>query len=98
MGGPEKGRLLKDLESKNLFLGLLWEKDSLDVWKDTTLSNGNFSKKFVQFFVISDGELKMSWNNSGLLVITVASEFKNFSGQVLHDSFIVYGIRWNEPL
>ena len=78
---------MKNLKSRNLF-GLLWEKGGLDVWKNTTLSDGNTTKKFVQFFVISDGELKMSWDDSGLLVITgsVASEFKDFSRQVFHDS------------
>ena len=71
-----------------LLLGLLGEEDSLNVWQDTTLGNGDSGEKFVELLVITDGELKMTGDDPGLLVITgsVASEFKNFSGQIFHDS------------
>ena len=70
-----------------LLFRLLGEKDGLDVGQDTTLGDGDSREKFVQLLVITDGELKMSWDDSGLLVVTgsIASEFKDFSGQVFHD-------------
>ena len=67
------------------FLG---EENSLDVGEDSTLSNGDTSKELVQLLVIPDGKLKMSWDDSGLLVVTgsIASQLKNLSSKVLHDS------------
>ena len=60
---------------------LLGEEDSLDVRQDTSLGNGDSSKKFVQLLVISDSQLQMSWDDSGLLVVTgsIASQLKNLS-------------------
>ena len=71
-----------------LLFRLLGEKDGLDVGQDTTLGDGDSREKFVQLLVITDGELKMSWDDSGLLVVTgsVASQLKDLSSQVLHDS------------
>ena len=70
-----------------LLFRLLGEKDGLDVGQDTTLGDGDSREKFVQLLVITDGELKMSWDDSGLLVVTgsVASEFEDLSSEVLHD-------------
>ena len=44
-------------------------------------------QELVQFFVVSDGELKMSWDDSCLLVVSgsVTSQLQDFSGQVLED-------------
>lgn len=42
----------------------------MNVWQDTTLSDGDVSKKLVQFLIVTNGKLKMSWNDSSLLVIT----------------------------
>ena len=60
----------------------------MDVWQDTTLGNGDVSEKLVQFLVISDGELKMTWDDTGLLVVTgsVASQFENFGSEILKNS------------
>ena len=71
------------------FLG---EEDSLDVGEDSTLSDGDTSKELVQLLVIPDGKLKMSWDDSGLLVVTgsIASQLKNLSSKVLHDSSKVH--------
>ena len=68
--------------------GLLGQKNSLDVGKDTSLGNGDTGEKFVQFLVVPDGKLKMSGNDPCLLVVagSVASQFENFSGQVFQDS------------
>jgi len=59
----------------------------MDVWQDTTLSNGDVSEKLVQFLVIADGELKMTWDDTGLLVITsgVSGQLEDFSCKVLEN-------------
>ena len=31
----------------SILVGNLWQQDRVNVWQDTTLSNGNVSKKFV---------------------------------------------------
>merc|ERR1711875_131891 len=73
-GNPSEGSCL-------LLLGFLGEEHSLDVGEYTTLGNGDTGEEFVQFFVIADGELEMSGDDSGFLVVTgsIASEFKNLS-------------------
>lgn len=70
------------------FLGLLGEKDSLDVWQDTSLGNGDTGQEFVQFLVVPDGQLEMTGDDSCLLVVSggVTCQLQNFSGQVLKDS------------
>ena len=52
----------------------------MDVWKDTTLCDCDVTEKLVQFLVIADGELKMTWDDTGLLVVAcgVASKFEDF--------------------
>ena len=59
----------------------------MDVGKDTTLSDGDSRKKLVQLLVIADGKLQMSWDDSGLLVVTgrVACKLEELSSEVLHD-------------
>jgi hypothetical protein len=60
----------------------------MDVWQNTTLGNGDVSKELVQFLVVADGELKMTWDDTGLLVVTssVSSQLENFSCKVFEDS------------
>ena len=74
-------------------LGLLGQEDSLDVGEDTTLGNGDSSKQFVQLLVITDGQLQVTGDDPGLLVVTgsIASQLKDLSRQVLHDSSHVDG-------
>ena len=57
----------------------------MDVWKDTTLCDGNMSQKLVQLLIVTDGELQMTWNDTGLLVITgsVTSQLEDLGSQVL---------------
>jgi hypothetical protein len=84
--GPFFGRWR--IKRTNLFLlGLLGQKYSLDVWQDSSLSNGDSGKKFVQLLVVSDGELQMTGDDSCLLVVTggVTCQLQDFSSQVLHD-------------
>ena len=93
-GGPEKG-LLCWMASACLslgLLGLLGEEDGLDVGQDTSLGDGNSTKEFVQFFVISDGQLQMTGNDTGLFVITgsVSSQLEDLSAEVFQDSSEVH--------
>ena len=69
-------------------LGLLGEKDGLDVGQDTSLGDGDTRQKLVQLLVVTDGELKMSWDNSGLLVVSgsITGKFEHFGSKVLHNS------------
>ena len=73
--------------------GLLGKKYGLDVWQYTTLSDGDSSQKLVEFLVVSDGELQVSWDDSGLLVVTgsVSSQLENFSAEVFQDGSEVHG-------
>jgi hypothetical protein len=73
--------------------GLLGEKNSLDVGEDTTLSDGDAAEELAELFIVSDGELKMSGNDSRLLVVSgsVASELDDLSGQILEDGGHVDG-------
>ena len=75
-----------------LLLGLLGEEDGLDVGQDTSLGDGDTGQEFVQLLVVPDGELKMSWDDPGLLVVTggVACQLENLSGQVLKDGSKVH--------
>lgn len=59
----------------------------MDVWKNTTLGNSNVTQKLVQFLIIADGELKVTRDDTGLLVVTssVACQLKNFGSKVLKD-------------
>ena len=69
------------------FLRLLGQKDGLDVGQDTSLGNGHTGQQLVQLLVIPDGELKMTRDDPGLLVVTssIACQLENLSSQVLHD-------------
>ena len=49
---------------------LLREKNSLDVGENSTLGDGDTSKQFVQLFIIPDGKLKVTGDDSGLLIVT----------------------------
>lgn len=57
----------------------------VDVWKNTTLCDGYVSQELVQLLVVTDGELEMTWDNTGLLVITsgVTSQLEDLGSQVL---------------
>ena len=67
--------------------GLLGQEDSLDVWQDTSLRDGDAGQEFVQLLVVSDGQLEMTRDDSRLLVVSgsVAGQLEHFSGQVFHD-------------
>ena len=68
-------------------VGLLGEEYSLDVGQYTTLGDGHTREELVQFLIVADGQLKMTGDDPGLLVVTgsVSCQLENLSGEVLHD-------------
>ena len=66
---------------------LLGQKDSLDVGEDSALSDGDSGEQLVQLLVVPDGQLEVTGDDPGLLVVTgsVASQLEDLSSQVLHD-------------
>jgi hypothetical protein len=72
---------------------LLGQEVLVDVGKDTTLGDGDVSEKLVQLLIVPDGELQVTGDDTGLLVVAggVASQFEDFGGQVLEDSGQVDG-------
>ena len=68
-------------------LVLLGQQDRIDVWQDTTVGNGDSRQELVQFFVVSDGQLKVTGDDPLFLVVTgsVASQLQDFSRQVFQD-------------
>ena len=94
-GGPEKG-LLCWMANACLslgLLGLLGEEDGLDVGQDTSLGDGDTGQELVQLLVVTDGELKVTGDDPGLLVVTgsIACKLEHFGGQVLKDGSQVDG-------
>lgn len=59
----------------------------VDVGQNTTLGDCDVTKQLVQFLIVADGELEMTGDNTGLLVVTsgVASKFQDFGSQVLEN-------------
>jgi hypothetical protein len=76
-----------DLATSLLLLGLLGQKNSLDVGEDTSLGDGDSGQELVQLLVIADGELQVTGDDPGLLVVagSIACQLEDLSGQVLHD-------------
>ena len=74
-------------------LGLLGEKNSVDVGENTSLGDGGAVKKLVQLLVVADGQLDVAGDDAGLLVVTsgVSGQLENLSGQVLDDGGEVDG-------
>ena len=62
-----------------------WKLTLVNVWQDTTLSDCDVTEQLVQFLIVADGELEMTRDDTGLLVVTsgVASKFENFGSEVL---------------
>ena len=80
--------------SKDLLglLGLLGQKYGLDVRQYTTLGDGHTGEELVQFLVVTDGQLKMTGDDPGLLVVTsgVSCQLEDLSSEVLHDGSKVH--------
>lgn len=69
------------------------EHTLVNVGENTTLGDGDVSQKLVQLLIVSDGELEMTGDDTGLLVVTgsVAGQLKDFGSEVLEDSSQVDG-------
>merc|ERR1719305_2247173 len=63
------------------------DEEAVDVWENTTGGDGGILKESVELLVVSDSELDVSWDDSGLLVILggVTCELEDLSGEVLKD-------------
>lgn len=57
----------------------------MNVGENTTLGNGDVSQELVQLLIVADGELEVTGNDTGLLVVTggVTGQLEDFGGQVL---------------
>ena len=64
----------------------------MNVWQDTTLGDCDVTQKLIQLLIVADGELEMTRDDTGLLVVTsgVASKFEDFSCQVFEDGCKVH--------
>ena len=65
----------------------------MNVGENTALGNGDVSQELVQLLVIADGELEMTGDDTGLLVVTggVTGQLEDFGSEVLKDSREVDG-------
>lgn len=65
----------------------------MDVGENTALGDGDVTEKLVQFFIVADGELEMTRNNTGLLVVAggVTGQFENLSRQVFENGCKIDG-------
>jgi len=63
------------------------DQEGVDVWENTSGGDGGILKKSVELLIVSDGQLDVSWDDSGLLVVLggVTGELENLSGEVLKD-------------
>lgn len=63
----------------------------MDIWKNAAISYGHTGEQFPQLFIVSDGQLDVSWDDPILLVVTgsITSELKNLSSEVFkHGSYV----------
>ena len=76
-----------DRGGNNLLLAALGDKNRVDVGKNTTLGNGDTTKKLVKLLVIANSKLDVAGDNTGLLVVTgsVTGKLKDLSSEVLED-------------
>ena len=72
----------------------------MNVGEDTTLGDGDVTQKLVQLLIVSDGELKMTGNDTGLLVVagSVTSQLEDFGSEVLKDGSEVDGSTGTDTL
>ena len=65
----------------------------MNVGENTTLGDGDVSEELVQLLVVADGELQVTGDDTGLLVVTsgVTSQLEDLGSQVLKDGSKVDG-------
>jgi hypothetical protein len=76
------------------------QRTLVNVGEDTTLCDCDVPEKLVQLLIVADGELKVTGDDTGLLVIasSVASQLKNFGSEVLEDGSEVDGSAGTDTL
>jgi len=76
------------------------ERTLVNVWEDTTLGDGDVAEKLVQLLIVPDGELKVTRDDTGLLVVTsgVTSQLEDLSSQVLENGSEVDGSTGTDTL
>lgn len=72
----------------------------MNVGQDTTLGNGDVTQKLVQLLIVSDGKLKVTGDDTGLLVVSgsVTSQLEDFGSEVLENSGEVDGSTGTDTL
>lgn len=72
----------------------------MDVGEDTALGDGDVAKELVQLLVVPDGELEMTGDDAGLLVVAggVSSQLEDLSCEVLEDGGEVDGSTGTDTL
>lgn len=89
-----RGGLLSRLAGARCGLpGLLGQQDGLDVGQDTALGDGHSAEQLVQLLVVADGQLEVTRDDTGLLVVPggVAGQLQDLSGEVLQHCGQVHG-------
>ena len=70
----------------------------VDVRKHTALGDGDLAEKLVQLFIVADGKLKVTRNDTSLLVVTcsISSQLENLSSKIFQDSGEINGCTWSQ--
>ena len=68
--GIQFSKLLADAARCIFLSSLLWQKNTVDVWQDTTSSDGDTAQQFAQFLVVADCQLDVAGHDTSLLVVT----------------------------
>ena len=81
-------------------LGLLGQQHRLDVGQDAALSDGDFAQQLVELLVVADGQLQVTRDNTGLLVVPgrVARQLQDLGRQVLQHRRQVHWRAGPDPL
>jgi hypothetical protein len=76
------------------------EHTLMNVGEDTTLGDSDVAEKLVQLLIVADGELKMTGDDTGLLVVTrsVSGQLEDFSRQVLKNGSEIDGSTGTDTL
>jgi hypothetical protein len=81
------------LASSLLLVGLLGEELGENVGEDTTLRDDDVAEELVELLVVADGKLKVTGDDTRLLVVTggVTGKLEDLGGEVLKDGGEVDG-------
>ena len=76
------------------------ERTLVDVGQNTTLGDGDVTQKLVQLLIVPDGELEMTGDDTGLLVVarSVTGQLEDFGSEVLENGSEVDGSTGTDTL